>query len=244
MSTNPTRVLIVDDEPEILRGLKIVLRDAGYAVEAASTKAEALAAVTTRPPEALVLDLVLPDGDGVSVCKEIRRWSRLPILVLSAVGDEREKVRALDAGADDYVTKPFGTEELLARLRAVLRRAPDAGHTDRVEIGELLVDLADRTVKLGGEPVHLTPIEFDLLRLLAQHPGRLITQRQLLLGVWGPQYVEESHYLRVHIAHIRAKIERDPSRPHYLITEPGVGYRLRESTGDAGGAEPAPAAVS
>ena len=230
MSANPTRVLVVDDEPEIVRGLKIVLRDAGYAVEAASTKAEALAALTTRPPEALVLDLVLPDGNGVSVCKEVRNWSRLPILVLSAVGDEREKVRALDAGADDYVTKPFGTEELLARLRAVLRRSPDAAQAARLEIGELMVDLDDRKVLLGGEEVHLTPIEFDLLRVLAQHPGRLVTQRQLLQQVWGPQYVDESHYLRVHVAHIRAKIERDPSRPRYLITEPGVGYRLRDSS--------------
>src|SRR5438105_2010080 len=147
MSANATRVLVVDDEPEIVRGLTIVLRDAGYAVESASTKAGALASVSNRPPEALVLDLVLPDGDGVSVCKEIRRWSRLPILVLSAVGDEREKVRALDAGADDYVTKPFGTEELLARLRAVLRRSPDSGHAARVEVGDLMIDLEDRTVR-------------------------------------------------------------------------------------------------
>jgi two-component system KDP operon response regulator KdpE len=149
-------------------------------------------------------------------------------LVLSAVGDEREKVRALDAGADDYVTKPFGTEELLARLRAVLRRSPDAGHYSRVEIGELVIDLEDRKVLSGREEVHLTPIEFDLLRVLAQHPGRLVTQRQLLQEVWGPQYADESHYLRVHVAHIRAKIEPDPSRPRYLITEPGVGYRLRD----------------
>src|SRR2546421_4929843 len=180
MSVNATRVLVVDDEPEIVRGLTIVLRGAGYAVEAASTKADALNSVATRPPEALVLDLVLPDGDGVGVCKEIRRWSRLPILVLSAVGDEREKVRALDAGADDYVTKPFGTEELLARLRAVLRRSPDAGHVAQVEIGDLTIDLDDRTVRRQSQEVHLTPIEFDLLRVLAQHPGRLITQRHLL----------------------------------------------------------------
>jgi len=230
MSANATRVLVVDDEPEIVRGLKIVLRDAGYAVDAASTKAEALMALANRPPEALVLDLVLPDGDGVGVCKEIRSWSRLPILVLSAVGDEREKVRALDAGADDYVTKPFGTEELLARLRAILRRSPDSGHAGKVEIGDLTIDLQDRTVLNGGHQVHLTPIEFDLLRVLGQHPGRLVTQRQLLQEVWGPQYVDESHYLRVHIAHIRGKIEPDPSRPRYLITEPGVGYRLRDSS--------------
>jgi two-component system KDP operon response regulator KdpE len=163
------------------------------------------------------------------VCKDIRRWSRLPILVLSAVGDEREKVRALDAGADDYVTKPFGTEELLARLRAILRRAPDSGQSSRVEIGELTIDLDDRRVLSDGSEVHLTPIEFDLLRVLARHPGRLVTQRQLLQEVWGPQFTQESHYLRVHIAHIRAKIEPDPSKPHYLLTEPGVGYRLRDA---------------
>jgi two-component system KDP operon response regulator KdpE len=228
MSVNATRVLVVDDEPEIVRGLTIVLRGAGYAVEAAATKAGALGALSSRPPEAVVLDLVLPDGDGVSVVKEVRSWSRLPILVLSAVGDEREKVRALDAGADDYVTKPFGTEELLARLRAVLRRSPDAGHAARVEIGDLTIDLEDRTVQRDGQEVHLTPIEFDLLRVLAQHPGRLVTQRQLLQEVWGPQYVDESHYLRVHVAHIRAKIEPDPAQPRYLITEPGIGYRLRD----------------
>src|SRR5207302_997511 len=163
MSTNATRVLVVDDEPEIVRGLRIVLRDAGYSVEAASTKAEALASVKTRPPEALVLDLVLPDGDGVAVCRDVRSWSQLPILVLSAVGDEREKVRALDAGADDYVTKPFGTDELLARLRAVLRRSPDAGQARLVQVGELTIDLEDRIVRRAGEEVHLTPIEFDLL---------------------------------------------------------------------------------
>jgi two-component system KDP operon response regulator KdpE len=229
VTTNAARVLVVDDEPEIVRGLTIVLRDAGYAVEAASTKAAALQAVSTRPPEAIVLDLVLPDGDGVTVCKDIRRWSRLPILVLSAVGDEREKVRALDAGADDYVTKPFGTEELLARLRAVLRRAPDTDHASPVQLGDLTVDLEDRSVRRNGKEVHLTPIEFDLLRVLAQHAGRLVTQRQLLHEVWGPGYGDESHYLRVHIAHIRAKIEADPARPRYLITEPGVGYRLRDS---------------
>jgi len=229
MSTNATRVLVVDDEPEIVRGLRIVLRDAGYSVEAASTKAEALSSVATRPPEALVLDLVLPDGDGVSVCKDIRRWSRLPILVLSAVGDEREKVRALDAGADDYVTKPFGTEELLARLRAILRRSPDSGQSARLEIGDLTIDLDDRKVIRDEQEVHLTPIEFDLLRILARHPGRLVTHRQLLQEVWGPQYIDEAHYLRVHIAHIRAKIEPEPSRPRYLITEPGVGYRLRDA---------------
>ena len=144
------------------------------------------------------------------------------------MGDEREKVRALDAGADDYVTKPFGTDELLARLRALLRRSTEVAGSPRLEIGELVIDLADRLVTRDGQPVHLTPIEFDLLRVLAQHQGRLVTQRQLLRKVWGPEYGTKTHYLRVHVAHIRAKLESDPSRPLYLITEPGVGYRLRD----------------
>ena len=228
MTTAPSRILVVDDEPQILRGLKIILRSAGYAVQEAGTVSGALAALAARPPDALVLDLVLPDGQGVEVCREVRRWSRLPILVLSAVGDEREKVKALDAGADDYVTKPFGTDELLARLRALLRRTGTAGSTPVIEIGELRIDLADRSVTRGRAPVHLTPIEFDLLAVLAQHRGRLVTQRQLLREVWGPEYGAETHYLRVHVAHIRSKLEADPSRPRYVITEPGVGYRLRD----------------
>jgi len=224
------RVLVVDDEPQIVRGLKIILRNAGYAVEAAETKEQALAALAARPPDALVLDLVLPDGQGVEVCEEVRRWSRLPIVVLSAVGDEREKVRALDAGADDYVMKPFGTDELLARLRAVLRRSLEAGGGPEISVGELMIDVAGRRVLRAGEEVHLTPIEFDLVRVLAQHRGRLVTHRQLLREVWGPQYTNETQYLRVHVAHIRSKLEQDPSRPHYVITEPGVGYRLRDAT--------------
>jgi two-component system KDP operon response regulator KdpE len=223
------RILVVDDEPQIVRGLKIILRNAGYAVEAAETKDQALAALGSRPPDALVLDLVLPDGQGVEVCEEVRRWSRLPILVLSAVGDEREKVRALDAGADDYITKPFGTDELLARLRAVLRRSADTSGGSELTVGELVIDVLDRRIERSGEEIHLTPIEFDLVRVLAQQQGRLVTHRQLLQEVWGPEYGQETHYLRVHVAHIRAKLELDPSRPQYLITEPGVGYRLHDS---------------
>src|SRR5437660_4292840 len=184
MSATAPRVLVVDDEPQIVRGLKILLRSAGYTVEAAETKAEALVELVSRPPDALVLDLVLPDGRGVEICDEVRRWSRLPILVLSAVGDEREKVRALDAGADDYITKPFGTDELLARLRAVLRRSVEVGGDPKVEVGDLVIDVADRSVTRGGSDVHLTPIEFDLVRVLATHHGRLVTQRQLLREVW------------------------------------------------------------
>jgi two-component system KDP operon response regulator KdpE len=176
----------------------------------------------------MVLDLVLPDGSGVDVCAEVRSWTSLPIIVLSAVGDEREKVKALDAGADDYITKPFGTDELLARLRAALRRVSEDGGEPTVAIGALVIDLAARTVTRDGAEVHLTPIEFDLLRVLARHRGKLVTHRQLLHEVWGPGYEDETHYLRVHIAHIRSKIEPEASRPRHLITEPGIGYRLRD----------------
>ena len=198
-------------------------------MELAENAEEAIDAASVRPPDAIVLDLVLPDRSGVEVCAEIRRWSKLPIIVLSAIGDEREKVRALDAGADDYVTKPFGPDELLARLRAVLRRSEGPGDDPRVELGDLVVDLSARLVVSGGEEVHLTPIEFDLLRVLATHQGKLLTHGQLLREVWGPGYEAETHYLRVHVAHIRAKIERNPAQPRYLLTEPGVGYRLSES---------------
>jgi two-component system KDP operon response regulator KdpE len=223
-------VLVVDDEPQILRALSVILRNAGYEVEVAETKGEALDAVSVRPPDAMVLDLVLPDGSGVEVCSEVRTWSSLPIIVLSAVGDEREKVRALDVGADDYVTKPFSTDEFLARLRAVLRRAGDEREEPVVSVGAVSIDLADRRVTRDGEEVHLTPIEFDILRELARHRGRLVTQRQLLQAVWGPGYDLETHYLRVHVAHIRAKIEPDASHPELLVTEPGIGYRLREQS--------------
>ena len=226
--SNGARVLVVDDEPQILRGLRVVLRNAGYQVDVAATKAEALDAAAARPPDAMVLDLVLPDGSGVEVCREVRRWSGLPIIVLSAVGDVREKVKALDAGADDYVTKPFGSEELTARLRAVLRRAADTDTEAAVTVGDLTIDLAARRVLVRGEEVHLTPIEFDLLRVLAVHRGKLVTHRQLLHEVWGPQYTDETHYLRVHVAHIRAKVEADASRPQLLVTDPGVGYRLQD----------------
>ena len=223
-------MLVVDDEPQIVRGLRVILRDAGYEVEAATTKQEALDAVAARPPDAVVLDLVLPDGSGVDVCAEIRSWSGLPIIVLSAVGDEREKVRALDVGADDYITKPFGTDELLARLRAALRRAGDDGAEPTVCVGDLVVDMAAHRVSRAGEEIHLTPIEYDLLRVLAQHRGKLVTHRQLLRTVWGPAYETETHYLRVHFAHMRAKLEPDPSQPRYVITDPGIGYRLRDDS--------------
>ena len=228
MTAEARHILVVDDEPQIVRGLKVILRGAGYGVETAATKHEALDAVAVRQPDAMVLDLVLPDGSGVDVCSEIRSWSALPIVVLSAVGDEREKVRALDAGADDYITKPFGTDELLARLRAVLRRSDDEDTEPAIATGDLVIDMAARRVTRAGQDVHLTPIEFDLLKTLARHRGKLVTHRQLLKTVWGPAYETETHYLRVHFAHLRAKIEPDASHPRYILTEPGVGYRLRD----------------
>ena len=219
------RVLVVDDEPQILRALETNLRGAGYEVDTAATAERALAAAAMRPPDAVILDLVLPDGRGTDVCRELRKWSSAPILVLSVVGDEPEKVAALDAGADDYIQKPFGIEELLARLRAVLRRAGPSGGPV-LEIGELVVDLDKRSVAVGGRPVSLTPHEFELLRVLAQNEGKLMTHPAILRAVWGPAYGEESHYLHVYVSQLRRKIETDPARPRYLLTEPGAGYRL------------------
>jgi two-component system, OmpR family, KDP operon response regulator KdpE len=219
------RVLVVDDEPQILRALRTTLRGAGYDVATAATGEDALAAAAARPPEAVILDLVLPDAHGADICSELRRWSDAPILVLSAVGDEQEKIAALDAGADDYVTKPFSMDELLARLRAVLRRATPT--TDPVlTVGELVVDLEKRAVTVGGRQVALTPHEFELLRFLAQNEGKLLTHPMILREVWGPRYGRESHYLHVYVSQLRRKIEEDPARPRYLLTEPGAGYRL------------------
>jgi two-component system KDP operon response regulator KdpE len=218
-------VLVVDDEPQILRALRTTLRAAGYEVDTADTAERALATAAARRPEAVILDLVLPDGSGVDVSRELRRWSSAPIIVLSVVEDEQEKVAALDAGADDYVTKPFGMDELLARLRAALRRALPATEPV-IAIGELEVDLEKRSVAVGGRPVALTPNEFELLRLFARNEGKLLTHRTILREVWGPAYGDESHYLHVYISQLRRKIERDPTRPRYLLTEPGAGYRL------------------
>src|SRR5262245_4628318 len=229
MSTPGPRVLVVDDEQQILRALRTSLRGAGYEGETAATAEGALAAAAMRPPEAVILDLVLPDGTGIDVCRELRTWSAAPVIVLSAVGEEREKVAALDAGADDYVTKPVGIDELLARLRAVLRRkAPSAGLV--ITIGELVVDLEKRTVDVAGEPVHLTPHQFELLRVLALNEGKLLTHRALLREVWGPGYGTESNLLHVNVSQLRRKIEPDRAKPRYLLTEPGAGYRLVDPT--------------
>jgi len=219
------RILVVDDELQILRALQTNLRGAGYDVETAATADAALASAAMKPPDAVILDLVLPDGRGTDVARELRRWSSAPILILSVVGEEAEKVAALDAGADDYVEKPFGIDELLARLRALMRRVSSAGEPV-LELGDLVIDLDKRAVTVGGRPVSLTPHEFELLRVLAQNEGKLMTHPAILREVWGPAYGDESHYLHVYVSQLRRKIEPDPARPRYLLTEPGAGYRL------------------
>jgi len=219
------RVLVVDDEVQFLRALATNLRGAGYEVETAGTAREALDAAALRPPDAVVLDLLLPDGTGTNVCRELRGWSDAPIVVVSAVGDEDEKIAALDAGADDYVTKPFATGELLARLRAVLRRAGPPGEPLLV-VGPIRVDLDKQAVTVNDRPVHLTPLEYRILRVLAQNPGKLMTHRAILRDVWGPSYGDESNYLHVYVSQLRKKLEADPARPQLLLTEPGAGYRL------------------
>jgi two-component system KDP operon response regulator KdpE len=220
-------VLVVDDEPQILRALRASLHGAGYDVETAETAEAALTALAVDPPDAVILDLVLPDGRGTDVCRELRTWSRIPVIVLSVVGEEAEKVAALDAGADDYVTKPFGIEELLARLRAAMRRV-DAPQEPVVEVGGLSIDLEKRAVSVDGGLVPLTPREFALLRELARNPGKLLTHSALLREVWGRGYDEEAHYLHVYVSQLRRKLEPDPARPRYILTEPGAGYRLAD----------------
>jgi two-component system KDP operon response regulator KdpE len=219
------RVLVVDDEPQILRAVQMKLRGAGYTVETAETAEEALMKAAMRPPDAIILDVLLPDGSGTDVCRELRTWTTAPVLVLSAVGEESQKIEALDAGADDYVTKPFSGDELLARLRAALRRTTSSVKPT-IEIGELRIDLEKRAVTMDGQLVSLTPIEYDLLRLLAANEGKLLTHPMILREIWGPAYREESNYVHVYISHLRRKIEPDPARPRYLLNQPGVGYRL------------------
>jgi len=219
------RVLVVDDEPQILRAVSANLRGAGYDVDTASTGEDALANAAMRPPDAVILDLVLPDKSGTEVTRELRQWSTAPVILLSAVGDESDKVAALDAGADDYVTKPFGIEELLARLRAALRRSTASGEPV-LEVGELKLDLDKRLASFDGRTLTLTPHEFNLLRFFMHNEGKLLTHPAILRDVWGPQYHDESHYLHVYVSQLRRKIEPDPARPRYLLTEPGAGYRL------------------
>lgn len=221
-----TRVLVVEDEAGLRQALGINLRARGYDVTLAGTGAEALAAAADRPPDAVVLDLGLPDIDGGEVIAGLRGWTRAPILVLSARGAQGDKVDALDAGADDYVTKPFGMGELLARLRAALRRAAPGEELPAVATDAFTVDLAARQVRTADGPVRLTPTEWQILELLVRNRGKLVSQRQLLQEVWGPAYGTETNYLRVYMAQLRRKLETDPSHPRHLLTEPGLGYRF------------------
>ncbi|GEL26337.1 DNA-binding response regulator [Pseudonocardia sulfidoxydans NBRC 16205] len=228
---NPgVRVLVVDDDPQILRALRINLTAHGYDVALADTGGAALRAAADATPDVVVLDLGLPDLDGTEVVEGLRGWSTVPIVVLSARTDSGDKVRALDAGADDYVTKPFGMAELLARLRAAVRRAAVSAAPDGeavVDTAAFRVDLVAKQVLRHGRAVHLTPTEWGILEMLARHPGRLVAQRDILREVWGPEYATETNYLRVYLAQLRRKLEPEPSRPRHLLTEPGMGYRLQ-----------------
>lgn len=222
-------VVLIEDEPQIRRFLRASLLSHGYRLFEGATGAEGLTEAATRQPDVIILDLGLPDMDGLDVIRRLREWTAVPIVVLSARGQERDKIAALDAGADDYVSKPFGIGELLARMRVALRHAARK-HNESDEpvfsLGDLRVDLGQRKVTVGGKPVHLTPIEYRLLATLIHHAGKLLTHRQLLTEVWGPNQTEQAHYLRVYTAQLRRKLEADPARPRYILTEPGVGYRL------------------
>jgi two-component system, OmpR family, KDP operon response regulator KdpE len=223
------RVLVVDDEPQIRRSLRVALRANGYEVEEAATGEAALEQAATRPPALVILDLSLPDLDGVEVCRRLREWTQLPVIILSANSEDEAKVRALDEGADDYVTKPFSVLELLARMRVAVRRAARATDTAAVVIraGDLEIDLSRRLILRSGEEVHLTPTEYGVLRYLAEHAGRVVTHGQLLRSVMGPGYEDAVGSLRVYVASLRKKLEPDPAQPRIITTEPGVGYRFR-----------------
>ncbi|HSJ53593.1 MAG TPA: response regulator [Anaerolineae bacterium] len=227
MSESGVRVLVVDDERAIRRFLRTMLAAHGYTVYEASDGREALSAVVGDRPDLIILDLGLPDIDGIEVTRQLREWTHTPIIVLSVREDEATKVAALDVGADDYLTKPFGTAELMARMRAALRHAAQPGDEPVFEVGDLRMDLARRQVTMAGGDVVLTPTEYDLLRVLVQHAGKVLTHRQLLRQVWGTGYEGETHLLQVNISNLRRKIEPEPSRPNYVLTEIGVGYRLR-----------------
>jgi two-component system, OmpR family, KDP operon response regulator KdpE len=221
-------VVLIEDEPQIRRFLRATLTGQGYRLYEVGTGADALVEVAQRQPDVVILDLGLPDMDGLDVIRQLREWSAVPIIVLSARGQERDKVTALDAGADDYVSKPFSAGELLARLRVALRHAAGAAHEDSAafKVGDLEVDLLRRHVRVSGVEVKLTPIEYKLLTTLVPHAGKVVTHQQLLREVWGPSHDDQAHYVRVYMAHLRHKLEKEPARPRYLLTEPGVGYRL------------------
>jgi two-component system KDP operon response regulator KdpE len=231
MTEHRPLVLVVEDEPQMRRFIRATLTSHGYRLLEAGTAAEALTLATTHNPELVLLDLGLPDGDGIEITQRIREWSTMPIIVISARGREDDKVTTLDAGADDYLTKPFGVNELLARMRVALRHAQtptSANSTQVMTFGDLKIDLARREVLVGTNQVHLTPIEYKLLVFLAHHAGKVVTHQQILKEVWGPVYANQAHYVRVHMAELRKKIESNPARPKLLVTEPGVGYRLRD----------------
>lgn len=222
-------VVLIEDEPQIRRFLRATLAGQGYRLFEAPTGADGLVEVGSRQPDVVIVDLGLPDMDGLDVIRRLREWSAVPIIVLSARGQERDKVTALDAGADDYVSKPFGAGELLARIRVSLRHAAGASReADEAafQVGELQVDLLRRHVAVGGTEVRLTPIEYRLLTTLIRHAGKVVTHQQLLREVWGPAHTDQAHYVRIYMAHLRHKLEAEPARPRYLLTEPGVGYRL------------------
>ncbi|TMQ26784.1 MAG: response regulator transcription factor [Nitrospirae bacterium] len=221
------RILVIDDEPQIRRSLQVNLEGKGYAVATAADAEQALQAIANRAPDVIVLDLLMPGMDGIALTRRIREHSTVPIIVLSAIGDERKKVEALELGADDYVTKPFSTEELLARIRSVLRRVAGAQSSQPVwSYGELSVNFDRREVRLTGEAVKLTPTEYDLLKYMIEHAGKVLTHRMLLTAVWGPAYSDQAQYLRVFVGQLRKKLEKDPARPRYILTDPGVGYRF------------------
>jgi two-component system KDP operon response regulator KdpE len=221
-------VLVIEDEPQIRRFLRPTLASQGYRVVEAVTGEEGVMQAATRQPDIVILDLGLPDVDGLEVIRRLREWTAIPIIVLSARGQEPDKIAALDAGADDYVAKPFAVGELLARMRVALRHAAGASHEDSAafRIGELQVDLLRRHVSVADAEVKLTPIEYKLLAMLVRHAGKVVTHQQLLRDVWGPSHQDQAHYVRVYMAHLRHKLEAEPARPRYLLTEPGVGYRL------------------
>jgi two-component system KDP operon response regulator KdpE len=227
MSESGLRVLVVDDEQAIRRYLRATLGAQGYHVSEAASGNEALFAVKMERPDLLILDLGLPDVDGIEVTRQLREWTQIPILILSVREHESDKIAALDAGADDYLTKPFGTGELMARLRAAMRRTGPPDSSSVFQVDELRMDTGLRQVSVGDRKVTLTPTEYDLLKVMLQNAGRVLTHRQLLSQVWGPEYTQEAHLLRANISNLRHKIEPDPARPHYILTEPGVGYRLR-----------------
>lgn len=229
MKLSETSILIIEDEPEIRKFLKAALTSHDYKPSFAETAKDGIKLVTSHPPEIIILDLGLPDMDGLEVIKTVREWSSVPIIVLSARGQEEDKVNALELGADDYLTKPFGVPELLARLKVALRHARQSPATASAlfEVGDVSVDLEKRVVKVKGEEVHLTPTEYKLLAVLVKHAGKVITQQQLLKEVWGKHSTENSHYLRVYAQHLRNKLGDDPMRPRYIVTEAGVGYRFR-----------------